>query len=123
MGGSKAERQRRVRRVLELSTLGMTIPQISAQMRAEGFKAGERTVWSDLNGVEAQEYIGEILRRQFADISMAPLRLRLKYRGKILDRLLSSKIVRKVEREVLHYDVEDFLNRMVEEKKIMEKNR
>ncbi len=39
MGGSKAARKRRVKRVLELSTSGMTIPQISAALKKEGIHA------------------------------------------------------------------------------------
>ena len=88
MGGSKAQRKRRVRRVLELSTAGMTIPDISKLMKEEGYAASERTVWGDLNSVEAQQYLGEILSKQLTDITIADIELRLKYRGKLIDKLL-----------------------------------
>ena len=97
MGGSKAQRKRRVRRVLELSTSGMTIPQISEQMKDEGFKASERTVWSDLNSVEAKVYTEEILRKQLTDITLADIKTRLKYRGRLLDNLMPKKTESKVE--------------------------
>jgi len=124
MGGSKAQRKRRVRRVLELSTSGMTIPDISALMKTEGFAASERTVWSDLNSIEAKDYLAEILRKQLTDISLAPINLRLQYRGKLLDKLMPSKIEQKVEGEVRTYDVESLLDEVLKkEDEILEKNR
>jgi len=114
MGGSKAQRKRRVRRVLELSTSGMTIPDISDMMKGEGYAASERTVWSDLNSVEAQEYLEEVLRKQLTDITIADIGLRLKYRGKLLDKLMPSKIEQKIESEVRAYDVETFLDKMLD---------
>ena len=123
MGGSKAARKRRVRRVLELSTSGMTIPDISEMMKDEGFAASERTVWSDLNSIEAQEYTEEILRKQLTDIILAPIGLRLQYRGKLLDKLLPSKIEQKVEGEVRTYDVESLLDGLIKkEDEVLEKN-
>jgi len=92
MGGSKAQRKRRVRRVLELRTMGMTILDISKVMKGEGYAASERTVWSDLNSVEAKEYLDEILLKQLRDIALADIGLRLKHRGNLIDKLLPSKI-------------------------------
>jgi len=97
MGGSKAQRKRRVRRVLELSTAGMTIPDISDMMKDEGFAASERTVWNDLNSVEAKDYLAEILRKQLTDITIADIGLRLKFRGKLLDNLMPKKIEQKLD--------------------------
>ena len=97
MGGSKAQRARRVRRVLELSTAGMTIPEISERMKSENFAASERTVWNDLNSLEAQQYQDEILRKQLTDITIAPIGLRLKYRGLLLNRMMPQKIESKAE--------------------------
>ena len=85
-----------MRRVLELSTAGMTIPDISAKMKLEGFAASERTVWNDLHSVEVKAYQEEILRKQLTDITIADISLRLKYRDKILDKLLPKKIEQKV---------------------------
>ncbi len=123
MGGTIAQRKRRVRRVLELSTSGMTIPDISAMMKKEGFRASERTVWSDLNGIEAKEYLEEILRKQLTDITIADIGLRLQYRGKLLDKLMPSKIEQKVEGAVQHYDVEALLDRAIKQEELLEKNR
>ena len=122
MGGSKAQRKRRVRRVLELSTSGMTIPDISAMMKKEGFAASERTVWSDLNGIEAKDYMEEILRKQLTDITIADIALRLQYRGKLLDKLLPSKIEQKVEGQVHTYDIESLLDKMIRDEEILKKN-
>ena len=122
MGGSKTQRKRRVRRVLELSTLGMTLPKISIKMKSEGYAASERTVWSDLNSVEAQDYLEEVLRKQLADITIADIGLRLKYRGQLLNKLLPSKIEQKVEGEVHTYDVKSLLDRMIEQEDMLKKN-
>jgi len=111
-----------VRRVLELSTAGMTIPDISDMMKQEGFAASERTVWSDLNSIEAKDYLEEILRKQLTDITIADIALRLQYRGKLLDKLLPSKIEQKVEGEVHTYDVDSLLSKMVKDEDILKKN-
>lgn len=124
MGGRESQKKRRVRRVLELSSAGATIPDISALMKKEGFKASERTVWSDLNSIEAKQYTEEILRKQLSDITIANISLRLKYRGKLLDKLLPSKIEQKVEGEVRTYDVPSLLDELLEkEAEMLEKNR
>ncbi len=123
MGGTIAQRKRRVRRVLELSTSGMTIPDISARMIKEGFKASERTVWSDLNGIEAKDYQAEILRKQLTDITIADIRLRLKYRGKLLDKLMPSKVEQKIEGDIHTYDVEALLDRALKQEKLLENDR
>lgn len=99
MGGTLAKKQKRVQRVLELSVAGMTIPEISTQMKKEGHAASERTVWADQNSIEAQDYLDEILRKQMTDITIADIGLRLKYRGKLLDNLLPQKILQKVEQK------------------------
>lgn len=99
MGGSIAAKKRRVRRVLELSVAGMTIPEISTLMLKEGHAASERTVWADQNSIEAQEYLEEIMRKQLTDITIADIDLRLKYRGKLLDNLIPQKVLQKVEQE------------------------
>ena len=111
-----------MRRVLELSTSGMTIPDISTMMKGEGYAASEHTVFNDLHSVEAEDYLEEILRKQLTDITIADISLRLKYRGQLLNKLLPSKIEQKVEGEIRTYDVESILDRMIEQKKLLEKN-
>ncbi len=120
---SKTQRKRRVRRVLELSTSGMTIPDISVMMKGEGFKASERTVWSDLNGIDAKDYQAEILRKQLTDITIADIRLRLKYRGKLLDKLMPSKVEQKIEGDIHTYDVEALLDRALKQEELLENDR
>ena len=123
MGGSKAQRNRRARRVLELTTAGMTIPDISEMMKSEGFAASERTVWRDLNSVEAKDYQDEILRKQLTDITLADIGLRLKYRDKLLDKLMPQKIEQKIsgerqqKMEVKHEvaGLEDYIDVIVEQ--------
>lgn len=116
MGGSSAARKRRVKRVLELSTSGMTIPQISAALKKEGIHAfSERTVWADLNSVEAKEYLDELIRKQLTDITTEKdSNLRMKYRGQLIMRLLPSKVEQKVEGDIITYNVESLLDRMLE---------
>lgn len=124
MGGSKAKRKIRVTRALELMSSGLTIGEISKMMIYEGYAASERTIWSDLNGVEAKEYLGELIRKQLADIAIEPdSNIRMKYRDKLLDKMMPSKIVQKVERKVVTYDVEGLLKRMAEKREMLEKNR
>ena len=127
MGGSKAARKRRVKRVLELSTSGMTIPQISAALKKEGIHAfSERTVWDDLNSVEAQEYLDELIRKQLSDITIEKSsNLRMKYRGQLIMRLLPSKVEQKVEGEIITQDLGDILDRIAlkREANILENNK
>jgi len=115
--GSKAQRKRRLRRVLELSTAGMTIPDISTQMKTEGFAASERTVWTDLNSIEAKDYQAEILRKQLTDITIADIKTRLKYRGKLLDKLMPSKVEQKVQGD-LSFTLEAWRPRKEEEEPV-----
>ncbi len=113
MGGSKAARRRRVKKALELATAGMTIPEISARLIKEGHAASERTVGKDLRGVEAQEYLDELIRKQLTDITIEKdSNLRMKYRGQIIMRLLPAKVEQKVQGEVITYDVKDLLDSM-----------
>ncbi len=115
MGGSKIARARRVKRVLELATAGMTIPDISALLIKQGHAASERTVHKDLNGVEAKEYLDELIRKQLTDITTEPnSNLRMKYRGQLIMRLLPSKVEQKVEGDIITYNVESLLDRMLE---------
>ncbi|KKL49447.1 hypothetical protein LCGC14_2315380 [marine sediment metagenome] len=102
MGGSKAARLRRVKKALELATAGMTIPEISARLIKEGHAASPRTIAKDLNGVEAQAYLDELIRKQLTDITIEEdSNLRMKYRGQLIMRLLPSKVEQKVQGEVI----------------------
>lgn len=96
MGGSKTARARRTRRVLELTITGMTIPDISKTMIAEGFAASERTVWDHQQNAEAQAFLKELLRRQLGDITIAPREERLKYRDKLLGKLIPTRIEQRI---------------------------
>ena len=125
MGGSKTARLLRVKKALELLTAGMTIPEISARLIKEGYAASERTIAKDLNGVEAKEYLDELIRKQLTDITIEKdSNLRMKYRGQLIMRLLPNKVEQKVQSEVITYDVENLLDRMLEsdaEKDLTEK--
>lgn len=88
--------------MFELRVTGLTIPQISRQLRGEGYRAGEKTVWSDLHTDEAKAFIEELLRKQFADITLAgeDLELRLRFRDKLLDKFMPQLIKKKIEGEL-----------------------
>ena len=114
MGGSKAARLRRVKKALELATAGMTIPEISARLIKEGHAASPRTIAKDLNGVEAQAYLDELIRKQLTDITIEEdSNLRMKYRGQLIMRLLPSKVEQKVQGEVITYDVKELVDDML----------
>ena len=62
----------RQRRALELCCKGLTIPQIAAQLTAEGYKVSQHTVWKDRLSKIAQDFTEELLRKQLADITKCP---------------------------------------------------
>jgi hypothetical protein len=93
-----AKRTGRRQRVLELTALGMSIPEISETLGKEGYRYhGERTVWSDQNSDEAKEFVKELQRRQLRDIAQADLPVKLKWRAHLLDKLMPQKIEQKTE--------------------------
>ena len=58
------------------------------------------------------------MRKQLSDITIEPdSNLRMKYRGQIIMRLLPAKVEQKVQSEVVTYDVEGLLDRMLEKDK------
>jgi hypothetical protein len=82
----------RRRRILELWAIGTSIPQTVKTMRKEGFRVSEKTVYRDRHSLEMKEMIDELTRRQLNDIDKAKPILRMKYRDKILEKLMPHKI-------------------------------
>jgi hypothetical protein len=88
----------RIQRVLELTSLGMTIPEISQTLEEAGYRHHSQiTVWRDQNSLEAKEFIRELQRRQLRGIAQAELPLQLKWRAHLLDRLMPHRIEAKTE--------------------------
>jgi orotate phosphoribosyltransferase-like protein len=86
----------RLNRAFELKMRGMSDAEISKTMKGEGFKhVSRRTISRLMTSVEATRKIEELERLQLRDIAIADLPLRLKYRGKLLDKLMPRKSMRR----------------------------
>jgi hypothetical protein len=89
---SRISKDARATRVVNLKMLGLTEAQISTTMENEGYKhVSTRTISRLLNSVDAQAIRDELLRRQLRDIDSADKKTRLKYRDKILGKLLKPR--------------------------------
>jgi len=89
---SRISKDARATRVVNLKMLGLTEAQISKTMENEGYKhVSTRTISRLLNSIDAQAIRDELLRRQLRDIDSADIKTRLKYRDKILSKLLKPK--------------------------------
>jgi hypothetical protein len=89
---SRISKDARLTRTINLKMLGLTDAQISKIMENEGYKhVSERTINRLLNNVDPQIIREELLIKQLRDINSADVKTRLKYRDKILSKLLKSK--------------------------------
>lgn len=96
----------RLARALELKIRGLTYAEISKRMTEEGYnKVSLRTINRLLNSLEAQNYVEELKRLQLRDITIAEIPLRLKYRDKLLDKLMPRKVEQRVSGD-LKQDIE-----------------
>ena len=85
----KISKVSRLARALDLKTRGLTDSEISVRMTEEGYRrVSMHTVNRLLNGVEAKLFVDELLRLQLRDITISDTHLRLKYRDKILEKLM-----------------------------------
>jgi IS30 family transposase len=84
----------RLRRVIELRAQGGTIDGI-----AKALDVSEKTVDRDLRGEDIKLFVDELIRQQLTDIVEAKLGMRLRYRDRLLDKLLPRKIEQKGEVE------------------------
>jgi orotate phosphoribosyltransferase-like protein len=88
----------RLARALELKTRGLTYAEISQRMAEEGYwHVSLRTINRLLNSLEAQTYVEELKRLQLRDITIAEIPLRLKYRDRLLDKMMPRKVEQKIE--------------------------
>ena len=70
-------------------------------MTEEGYnKVSLRTINRLLNSLEARAYVEELKRLQLRDITIAEIPLRLKYRDRLLDKLMPRKIQQHVTGEL-----------------------
>ena len=75
-------------RVIELSCLGYTERKIAGLLGVS-----ERTVRRDLKSVDAEDYVGELKRRQLKDIEESKDRkIRLHFRDRLLNKLMPKKV-------------------------------
>ena len=82
----------RRRRIIDLRCLGYKIPDIKNKLAEEGQFWSEDTIKTDLDSIDAQEYLQELKRQQAADIALCDDRqVRLEYRGREIDRLSPRK--------------------------------
>jgi len=84
----------RLRKVIELRAQGGTIDNI-----AKALGVSEKTIDRDLKGDDIKPFVDELIRQQLTDIVEAKLGMRLKYRDKLLEKLLPRKIESKGEVE------------------------
>jgi hypothetical protein len=85
----KISKAGRLDRALDLKTRGLTDSEISQRMSEEGYAhVSLRTINRLLNGVEAELFVDNLLRLQLRDITISDTALRLKYRDKILEKLM-----------------------------------
>ena len=67
-------------------------------MAEEGYwHVSLRTINRLLNSLEAQTYVEELKRLQLRDITIAEIPLRLKYRDRLLDKMMPRKVEQKIE--------------------------
>ena len=82
----------RRRRIIDLRCLGYKIPDIKNKLAEEGQFWSEDTIKTDLDSIDAQEYLQELKRQQAADIALCDDRqVRLEYRDREIDRLSPRK--------------------------------
>jgi uncharacterized protein YpbB len=62
----------RQRLVLALRCKGLTMRQIAARLKDDGWKVSQRTVWKDLHSKTVEDFTEELLRKQLADIATCP---------------------------------------------------
>ena len=94
----KISKVSRLARALDLKTRGLTDSEISARMTEEGYRrVSMHTVNRLLNGVEAKLFVDELLRLQLRDITISDTHLRLKYRDKILEKLMPRRVEQMVD--------------------------
>jgi hypothetical protein len=86
-------RNARLDRAIDLKCKGLTDAEISAKMTEEGFPlVSERTIRRILSQVTDKRIIEELKRFQLRGITTAEIALQLKYRDKLLDKLIPKKI-------------------------------
>ena len=94
----KISKVSRLARALDLKTRGLTDSEISVRMTEEGYRrVSMHTINRLLNGVEAKLFVDELLRLQLRDITISDTHLRLKYRDKILEKLMPRRVEQMVD--------------------------
>ena len=83
MGLKQVERRHRL---IELMCRRLTEKEIAGILGVS-----ERTVRRDLKSLQVQEFASELLRKQLRDIAAADIETRLKYRGKLLTKLIKNR--------------------------------
>jgi hypothetical protein len=78
--------------------MGLTIPQIVEKLEDEGTASCEKTVFRDLHSSTVDDYVEELQRKQFADITLSEnYNVRLRYRDLMLEKLMPRKVEQKTE--------------------------
>lgn len=81
-----------VRRIVELWALGISGEETVKRMKKEGFKVALATVYRMRHSFTASQMVEEITRRQLRDIAAATPALALKYRDRLLEKMMPHKI-------------------------------
>jgi len=94
-------RRARLERAIELKCKGLTDKEISARMMDEGYQyVSFRTINRILNTVSDERITEELKRLQLRDITTADSPIRLKYRDKMLEKLMPRKVEQKLSGEL-----------------------
>lgn len=82
----------RLDRAIDLKCKGLTDKEISVRMKEDGFIfASERTINRILNEITEERIVEELKRQQLRDITTAESPIRLKYRDKLLEKMMPAK--------------------------------
>lgn len=85
-------RKARLDRAIDLKCRGLTDREISVRMTEEGFLlSSERTINRILNQVPENRIVEELKRLQLRDMTTADVPIRLKYRDKLLEKMMPVK--------------------------------
>lgn len=96
-----------IKRIVELWALGASAEETVKRMRDEGFKIAIASVYRHRHSITASQMVEEITRRQLRDIAQADMPLALKYRDKLLEKMMPHKIEQHLDAQV-NYPVMPF---------------
>ena len=90
---NKISAKARLDRAIDLKCRGLTDKEISDHMKEEGYQwVSERTINKILNEVPEERVVEELKRLQLRSITTADVALQLKYRDKLLEKMMPRRV-------------------------------